>query len=61
MRSALAAAIVILAVVLPAAASPPCGAHCKACDGASQQHIEGARCAECEDGYLAAANGLCGE
>jgi hypothetical protein len=55
---AFVAIIVALCAVLPAAASPSCGPHCQACE---QHYIEGARCAECEDGYLAAANGLCGE
>jgi hypothetical protein len=50
-----------LCAVLPAAASPTaCGAHCTAC-ARQYNKIEGARCAECDDGYLVAADGLCGE
>ena len=63
MMAVVAVMAALLCAVLPAAASPACGAHCKACE----QHysIDGAaaatRCAECEDGYLAAADGLCGK
>ena len=60
---AFVAVVVALCAVPPTAASPVCGARCKVCEPPLQQYVDGsaALCAECEDGYLTAANGLCGE
>ena len=62
---AFVAVVVTICAVLPTAASPDCGARCNVCAPPPlQQYVDGAavrRCAECEDGYLTAADGLCGE